>query len=257
MTVTDTTIESIRDLIASGRLSPGQRLPSEPELAARLGVSRSSLREAIRALAQARVLDVRRGDGTYVSSLEPDLLLGGLGFVVDLMQDSTLLEVFEVRRMFEPVATALAAMRVTDEDIADLRQSLDAMRQASDVEELISLDFDFHARVIAVTGNATLCSLMNALATRSLRARIWRGIAEGGVRAFTLEQHARIVEALGARDPVLASAASTIHVSESEQWLRRMIAKGKGEKALGGTSAEPLPGGLPVGLTGPGHGEVG
>lgn len=227
MTLTEVTIEKIRNLIASGELSPGQRLPAEPELAAQFGLSRSSLREAIRALVQARILEVRRGDGTYVSSLEPDLLLSGLSLVVDLMQENTLLEVFEVRRLFEPVATALAAQRATDEDVAELRESLEAMRRAQDVEELISLDFDFHSRVIAITGNATLCSLMNALATKSLRARIWRGISEGGVRAFTLEQHGRIVEALGARDPVLASAASTMHVSESEQWLRHVIAEGK------------------------------
>src|SRR3712207_6548777 len=103
----DTAITRIRDLIATGDLAPGDRLPPEGELAQLLGVSRNSLREAVRALIQANVLDVRRGDGTYVTSLEPQLLLSGLGFVVDLMQDRTVLELFEVRRLLDRKSTRL------------------------------------------------------------------------------------------------------------------------------------------------------
>ena len=75
MSVTTNAIDSIRAMIRSGELRPGERLPPENELAERLGVSRGSLREAVRALSQINVLDVRRGDGTYVTSLEPHLLL--------------------------------------------------------------------------------------------------------------------------------------------------------------------------------------
>ena len=103
MSVIDSAIDRIRELILSGELAPGDRLPAEPELASLVGVSRNSLREAVRALAQAKVLDVRRGDGTYVTSLEPRLLLGGMAFVTDLLQERTLLEVFEVRRLLEPL----------------------------------------------------------------------------------------------------------------------------------------------------------
>src|ERR1044072_7471230 len=71
-TVTDDAIERIRELIASGAWGPGTRLPREPDLAKQLGLSRNSLREAVRALSLARVLEVREGDGAFVSSLEPD-----------------------------------------------------------------------------------------------------------------------------------------------------------------------------------------
>jgi GntR family transcriptional regulator, transcriptional repressor for pyruvate dehydrogenase complex len=223
MSVADLAIQRIRELIVSGRLEPGQRLPSEPKLAAELGLSRSSLREAIRSLAQARVLDVRRGDGTYVSSLEPDHLLGDLNFALDLMQDTTLLEAFEVRRLLEPAATGLAARRITDDQLAELRESLDAMRKAQEVEELITLDCDFHNKIVSYTGNAMLGCLVEAVAGRSIRARIWRGLAEGGVHVFTLEQHGQIVNALAARDSGLAAAASALHVSASEEWLRTAI----------------------------------
>jgi GntR family transcriptional repressor for pyruvate dehydrogenase complex len=223
VTVANRTIQNIRDLIASGRLGPGQRLPAEAELAGQLNVSRNSLREAVRALCEARVLEVRRGDGTYVSSLQPETLLGGLGFMLDLMQDNTVLEIFEVRRLFEPQATGLAALRVTQQDLVEITENLQRMQHVETVEELISVDYEFHRRIMQVTGNATLCTLMDALGTRAMRARVWRGIEQGGVRSFTLEQHGRIVEALAARDPVLAIAASTVHVSESERWLRRVM----------------------------------
>src|SRR5260370_22612658 len=128
MSVIDSAIDRIRELILSGELAPGDRLPAEPELAALVGVSRNSLREAVRALAQAKVLDVRRGDGTYVTSLEPRLLLGGMAFVTDLLQERTLLESFEVRRLLEPADTGLAAVRVDDETVPELRADPDRMQ---------------------------------------------------------------------------------------------------------------------------------
>src|SRR5690348_596939 len=104
-------------MIVSGELRPGDRLPREADLAQRLGLSRNSLREAVRALALIRVLDVRQGDGTYVTSLEPGLLLDALTFVVDFHRDDTVLQFLEVRRILEPAATAMAAQRMTEEQI--------------------------------------------------------------------------------------------------------------------------------------------
>src|SRR5436190_24054117 len=105
--VTQEAIERIRERIASGEWGPGTRLPRETDLAAELGLSRSSLREAVRALSLVNILDVRRGDGTYVTSLEPRLLLEALSFIVDFHHDDTLLEFLRVRRILEPAATAM------------------------------------------------------------------------------------------------------------------------------------------------------
>jgi GntR family transcriptional regulator, transcriptional repressor for pyruvate dehydrogenase complex len=113
MAVTDEAILKIKGMILSGELKPGDRLSPEKELSESLGLSRSSLREAVKALEIIRVLDVRRGDGTYVTSLEPQLLLEAMAFVVDIHQDSSVLELFEVRRILEPSAAALAAARIT------------------------------------------------------------------------------------------------------------------------------------------------
>ncbi|MBB4071385.1 FadR/GntR family transcriptional regulator, partial [Canibacter oris] len=99
MAVTDEAISKIKAMIHAGELSPGDRLPPEQELAERFGISRSALREAIKALATMRVLDVKRGDGTYVTSLHPSLLLESFAFVLDFSAGERILEVFEARRL--------------------------------------------------------------------------------------------------------------------------------------------------------------
>ena len=108
--LTEAAIERLRAMIVAGELTPGMRLPPEAELAMDLGASRNTVREAVRALVTARVLDVRRGDGTYVTSLRPELLLEGIGAAVELMQEGFSLELIAVRRILEPAATALAAI---------------------------------------------------------------------------------------------------------------------------------------------------
>src|SRR2546423_13579042 len=112
MSLADKAIARIRELILSGDLPPGSRLPPEQQLAAELGLSRNLMREAVKALVVARVLEIRRGDGTYVTSLEPAVLLDGMGAAVELLRGDTLLELTEVRRLFEPIATGLAATRI-------------------------------------------------------------------------------------------------------------------------------------------------
>ena len=118
--LTDQAIAKIKDLIMSGEFAAGSKLPNEQDLAQRLGLSRNSLREAVRALTLIGVLEPRVGDGTYVTSLEPELLLTGMGFVSDLLTGPTLLELHQVRRILEPVATEMAATRLDEDDFAAL-----------------------------------------------------------------------------------------------------------------------------------------
>ena len=139
--MTEEAIDQIRGLVASGEWGPGTRLPREADLAAQLGLSRNSLREAVRALSLIRVLEVRQGDGTYVSSLAPDLLLESTRMATDLLPGRSVLELFEVRRLLEPAAVALAARRMDDDGKAALKRELDRMYAAgSDVEELVEAD---------------------------------------------------------------------------------------------------------------------
>ncbi len=218
--VTDEAIEKIKAMIVSGELGPGSKLPKEADLAERLGLSRNSLREAVKALSLIRVLDVRQGDGTYVTSLQPQLLLDTLGFVVDFHQDDTVLEFLEVRRILEPAAAAMAARVMPDEDIAALREVLDDLAEDASLEELIANDFAFHRAIAVGSGNTVLCSLIEGLSGPTARARTWRGVTEEGAVERTRQQHRAIFEAIAGRRPDLAHSWATVHVAGVEQWLR-------------------------------------
>jgi GntR family transcriptional repressor for pyruvate dehydrogenase complex len=224
--LTDQAITWLRASIQAGELPPGSRLPTEAQLSAEMGISRSGVREAVKVLEAARVLDVRRGDGTYVTSLAPRLLLEGVGLAVELLRDDTLLEVMEVRRMLEPVATGVAAQRMSDADLDELGNILEDMRAAKDdAERLIGYDAAFHRTVIAATGNETLTSLLDGLSGQTLRARVWRGLIEGNSSHVTLSEHEAIYRALRARDPLLAQASALVHVNTSESWLRTVLSQ--------------------------------
>jgi GntR family transcriptional regulator, transcriptional repressor for pyruvate dehydrogenase complex len=221
--VTDEAIEKIKAMIVSGELSPGDRLPKEADLAQRLGLSRNSLREAVKALSLIRVLDVRQGDGTYVTSLEPTLLLDAMSFVIDFHRDDTVLEFLEVRRILEPAATAMAARVMTDEQIAELRAVLGELDDAPTIEALVANDLEFHRRIAAGSGNTVLCSLIEGMSGPTTRARIWRGLTQEGAVDKTREQHTAICDAIEAREPEIARSWATIHVAGVEQWLRSTL----------------------------------
>jgi DNA-binding FadR family transcriptional regulator len=224
--VTDEATDKIRELIVSGRWGPGDRLPPEAELAAQLGLSRNSLREAVRALSLVRVLEVRQGDGTYVTSLEPDLLLESTRFATHLMRNNIVLELYAVRRMLEPHAAALAAARIDEAGLQALEQELNRMIAAGTVEELVDADMEFHAVIARAAGNSVLTSLLDSLSTRTLRTRIWRGRDEAGALEVTRLEHHRIFDAIRRRDPELARAMAAVHVSSGEAWLAAHLEAG-------------------------------
>jgi GntR family transcriptional regulator, transcriptional repressor for pyruvate dehydrogenase complex len=210
-------------MIAAGTLAPGARLAPEAELASELGASRNTVREAVRALVTTGVLDVRRGDGTYVTSLRPEQLLHGIGAAAELMSDDFSLELVQVRRILEPAATGMAARRIDDTSLAKLETLLGKMRSAESQEVLVQMDSDFHAVVAAASGNATLASMLGGVSIRTTRSRIWRGIIEDDAKAQTIAQHAEILRALREGDPILGEAAAIVHVATTEASLRRMM----------------------------------
>jgi len=160
-----------------------------------------------------------------VTSLEPDLLLESTRFVAHLLADKTVVELFEVRRLLEPAAAALAAVRMDERGHAALRRELDRMTAASSVEDLVEADAAFHAVVAHAAGNSMLSSLLESLSTRTMRARIWRGRLEKDALDTTRAEHARIYEAIAARDPELARTVAAAHVANSEHWLRADLAR--------------------------------
>ena len=222
MAVTDEAIQKIKAMIVSGELSPGDRLPPEKELAEHLGLSRNSMREAVKALEVIRVLDVRRGDGTYVTSLEPHLLLEAISFVVDMHDDDSLLELFAVRRMLESQATGLAAGLATAEDAQALLEDIAAVDpQTVSIDDLVAHDTHFHGQVVGLARNGYLASLIDGLSSQTIRARVWRGLTEQGAVERTLSEHRAIAEAIANHDAALAASLATAHVAGVERWLRQ------------------------------------
>ncbi|MEW1828735.1 FadR/GntR family transcriptional regulator [Streptomyces sp. NPDC088196] len=222
-TVTQRAIDSIKALIGEGRLEPGQRLPTERDLAAQLGISRSSMREAIRALTVLGVLEARHGSGIYVTQLEAGDLLETFGVVADLSRGPGLVELLEVRRILESTATALAAARITPDQLAEVEKHLTAMNATDDPEEILAHDLAFHREIAAAAGNDTMAAILEGLSSRTFRARVWRGYQEEGAFARTRREHAAIHRALVAHDPEAARAAAASHVGEVEEWLRAQL----------------------------------
>lgn len=226
MALTDDAIERIKAMIVDGEIAPGDRLPPEKELSERLGLSRNSLREAVKALEVMGVLAVRRGDGTYVTSLEPGLLLDAVSFLADLHDDTSLLEIFQVRRILESHATGLAARRATPADVDALTAEVDKVSDVQDIETLVDHDLRFHRMIVVIGGNQYLASLVDSLTSQTVRARVWRGLTDDGAVARTLAEHRAIVDAIAEGDVALATAVATAHVAGVERWLRRAGAHG-------------------------------
>jgi GntR family transcriptional repressor for pyruvate dehydrogenase complex len=218
--LTDEAILRIKEMIVGGQLKAGDRLPREADLADELGLSRNSLREAVRALSLINILDVRQGDGTYVTSLDPNLLLDALTFVVDFHRDDSVLEFLRVRRILEPAAASMAAARVTPEELAAMQRTIDASTAHSSAEEVLALDVDFHRLIGEASGNSVLASLIEGLSGPTNRARLWRGHTQVGAQERTMREHQAILDALATGEPDLASAAMVVHVAGVEAWLR-------------------------------------
>lgn len=219
MAVTDDAISKIKQMIQQGELRPGDRLPPEQELSERLGLSRSSMREAVKALEAMRILDVRRGDGTYVTSLQPSLLLEAMSFVLDFHESHAVLEVFEVRRIVEPASAAIAARRASAGQVAAMREHLTKVDAGTASDELVEHDVEFHRQIASATGNGYLVSLLETISSQTARARVWRALTQEGAVPRTLHEHERILDAIEAGDAEMARAAMIVHIAGVEHWL--------------------------------------
>jgi DNA-binding FadR family transcriptional regulator len=231
--LTDEAMDKIKAMIVAGELAPGSRLPKEELLAAQLGLSRNSLREAVRALTAMRILIVRQGDGTYVSSLEPHLLLETLSFASDVSQGQTALQLIQVRRLLEPQATGLAAALLTPKDLRELDDILTRSKSAATVEEFVAHDIAFHTRIIEAVGNPVLSMLLRVLSTSTQRARIVRGSQARRAVDNAHRDHQQILDALRARDALLAASAATVHITAVEQWLATSLTDAPEEPLTG------------------------
>ena len=119
--------------------------------------------------------------------------------------------------------TALAASRMTDSQLVALGALVDSISAATDLNQLIAGDLEFHRQIALGSGNPVLASLMESLSAPTLRARVWRGLTQEGAVSRTHEQHQALHQALLAREPELARSWATVHIAGVEDWLRRVL----------------------------------
>lgn len=209
-------------LIREQQLRPGDRLPPERELAAAMHVSRASLREALRGLAMVNVVEIRHGSGTYVASLETELLIEHLDFIFAL-NDATFAEALVARQMLEPQLAAAAALNATEAELAQLHEALArAEAGVDDPDAFLRADLALHELITQAAHNQILARFMASLTRLGMASRT-RTSRLPGVRKASLEGHARIVEALMRRDPDAAAAAMACHLGIVHSSLRESI----------------------------------
>ncbi|MFG1815328.1 FadR/GntR family transcriptional regulator [Kribbella sp. NPDC049174] len=223
---TDVVVQGIKQMIVDGTLKAGDKLPIEKVLGESLGVSRGPLREAVRALSIMGVLETRQGDGTYVTALDPSLLLAPMGFVVDLQNRSGAHHLHAVRRMLETEAAAQAASRITSEALQAAEAALDRAEAeltragGPDHEAIIDSDIAFHRLIAEASGNPVLEALIEALSGRTVRGRLWRSISQTGADEATHAEHRAILAALADHDADRARARMAAHLFAVEDYLR-------------------------------------
>jgi GntR family transcriptional repressor for pyruvate dehydrogenase complex len=198
-------------LIGERHLKPGDRLPPERELAQAMGVSRSSLREALRALSLLGVTEMRHGDGTYLTALDPDALMRPFGLVLAL-SDGQLQELFEARRVIEPGLAALAAARADDETLEALRLCVgESAATVEDEDAFMRADLELHSLIARAASNSILWHVIGSISGMGIASRR-RTNPLPGLREQSAEDHREIVDAIEARDPAAAAAAMLRHL---------------------------------------------
>jgi GntR family transcriptional regulator, transcriptional repressor for pyruvate dehydrogenase complex len=220
--ISEDIVASLLSLIRERELRPGDKLPAERELAAMMRVSRPSLREALRALAIMNVIEIRQGDGTYITSLKPELLMSHLDFVFALT-DAEFLELFQARKVLEPGIVAMAAERITDEEIAQLEECVRmSIELVDNYHAFLEADLEMHELIAKAAKNSILAQFMGSISQLGKVSRK-RTVALPGVTRQSVRDHLVIVEALKARDPDAAREAMLHHLRNVEHELEQQV----------------------------------
>ena len=200
-------------IVVEKALAPGEKLPNEMELSAALGVSRATLREAIRTLADRGVLEVRRGRGTFVSPQVEEI--GDFGFSSLEQVRGQLRDLFELRSMFEPRCAALACRRATEAQRAEILEKGQAVEECIRTgRDRTAADRAFHAAIVRGAHNEFLTRLMPII-RQAVEAAITSGGHEAELAEDTLRDHALLLEFLKKRDGEGAEHAMAIHMRHS------------------------------------------
>jgi len=214
-------VEQIRETIISGRLKPGDRLPSEKDLSVEFGVSKASLREALRALEALGMLEVKQGmgGGAFVTEVDLETARNNM-FNYIFFQNPSIGEFTQLRTFIEPPVAEIAALKCTQADLDYLEDNLNRTREKMDsVPFYYELDTKFHHRIAQISGNRLICfvidSLKNAIVQIKLQLELDRDFSIQVYKA-----HMRLFDALRKRDPELARAEMHRHIVEVDERMK-------------------------------------
>jgi GntR family transcriptional regulator, transcriptional repressor for pyruvate dehydrogenase complex len=215
---TEQVVSYVRDLIERRALRPGDRLPAERDLAAKIGVSRPTVRAGLRALAAIGVVRSRHGSGTYIPDGPPSLGSDALSFLAAL-HGFTRDEMYEARRILEVGAAGLAAERATPEQIATLAEEVASLfASMQDPQMFLVHDINFHRAVAAASANPIVASLVEMVSALYYESR-----RDTAMRASPLDlrdaadMHRRIYQAIRAHDADSARRSMNDHLIQASQ----------------------------------------
>jgi GntR family transcriptional regulator, transcriptional repressor for pyruvate dehydrogenase complex len=216
--ITAKLIGRIKEMIATGAISPGSKFPPERELAIDFGVNRASVRQALKVLEIMGVLSQHVGDGTYLSSSAETILNEPIDFLV-LLDDLSQHELFETRLMIEPELTARAAERATAEDLSALRNAIFSMERSKTTRDRLNADLSFHEAIFRASGNR-ICHLLFKGIHRTLLLSMGR-LSDRVSMDQPLMFHRKIYAAIRARNPEAARVAMQEHILDARDLVGR------------------------------------
>jgi GntR family transcriptional regulator, transcriptional repressor for pyruvate dehydrogenase complex len=208
-------VRQVKAMIAEGRLKGGDRLPPERDLAEKFVVSRTSVREALRALESLGLVEIRPGEGTFIRQMSVDALIEPLALLMVSQREATG-ELFEARRLLEPSLAALAASRATPEEIQEMERLLE--EQAKEIvagRTGLALDAQFHAAIGAASHNRAITRIAHAIIDLLAQSRE-DSLNTPGRPTRSHEDHRRVLAAIAARDPEGARRAMLEHIEAVE-----------------------------------------
>jgi len=207
-------VQQIEESILTGSLKSGDQLPAERELAQQFGVSRTAVREAIKALREKGLVEAYSGRGTFITNERSQAIRHSLDRIIKINQVEGFLQLAEARAILEPEIAALAAARAEDQHIATMREAVAVMDRAQrDPDAYIEADLDFHLALAEAAGNQIILSLIDSIVglLREQRIRIFR--VPGGPERGQFH-HKRILDAIEKRDPERAREVMTAHLEQ-------------------------------------------
>src|SRR5438034_4247731 len=205
-------VRQVKQLIAEGRLKSGDQLPPERDLAEKFVVSRTSVREALRALESLGFVEIRPGEGTFVREMSVDSLVGPLALVMTAQREA-IGELFEARRVLEPAIASLAASRATPEEIQEMKRILDDQaREIGGGKTGLAQDAAFHEAIGTAAHNRAITRIVHALMDLLAQSRE-EAISTPGRPTRSHEDHRRILDAIPAKNAAAAERAMRDHIA--------------------------------------------